>query len=458
MKNLTPANTTLLICSSPTAAHQPRPGKSIVIVVTSTSGYDASITSLRLADSVAGASNPLYEDFHGNLIYGNFDGNPQSTGTAAGQRTSMNLVQSIMMAYTRTKFISQYKMGVVLKMTHVSDLTICTVSFNSKLWLDLNLELTSSLNPNTRINWVIAENSPPESVLRLDSNDRRFTLIPSARFEKKIYASGSYHHAAGMNKTLAHIDSRYALFLDPDFFIIKDHWAREMIEHMQTNSLAILGVPWHPRWFLKNRYFPCVHCMLVDLEKIPLATLDFSPDYETIPGYKDNEEIQGMIRKSQRLLLRIFDPLKFRKRRYIGTSRDVSWRIYAHYFGNSYYRIECLQPVFRTQQDRLQYWLEKILPDRFSFIPKQPGYFTDEGFRERGLADLDSLGWEEFMWRKQPFGFHVRSQPKVTSNESMNFHYTRLVEFLNLSQLRNKASQVGRGAIRSNTCNASCRT
>ncbi len=324
-------------------------------------------------------------------------------------------------------------------MNNSFDLTICTVSFNSKPWLDLNFELTSSLNPHTRINWVIAENSSSESVLKLDNNDSRFTIIPGAEFEEKIYASGSYHHAAGMNKTLTHIGSRYVLFLDPDFFIIKNNWANEIIDHMQTNRLAILGVPWHPKWYLKNRYFPCVHCMFVDLERIPVATLDFSPDYETVPGYKDNEKVQGVIRKSGRLLLKIFDPLKFRKRKYIGTSRDVSWRIYAQYLDKPSYKIECLQPVFRLQQSRIQYGLEMLLPDRLSFVPKQKGYFAEKGFREAGLTDLDSLGWEEFIWRDQPFGFHVRSQPKVTSKESMDFHYTRLVELLHLLHSQNQA-------------------
>lgn len=201
---------------------------------------------------------------------------------------------------------------------------------------------------------------------------------------------------------------------------------------MQTDGLAFLGVPWHPRWFLKNRYFPCVHCMFVDLEQVPLATLNFSPDYENIPAYKDNEEVQGIIGKSGRSLLKILDPLKLRRRKHIGASRDVSWRIYARYFGNPQYKAECLQPVYRFERNNLQYRLEKLLPDRFSFIPKKEGYFTAKGFRERGLADLDGLGWEEFVWRDEPFGFHVRSQPKVTSKESMDFHHTQLLEFLNL--------------------------
>jgi hypothetical protein len=314
------------------------------------------------------------------------------------------------------------------------DLTICTVSFHSKSWLDLNWKLTSSRNPQAQLKWVIVENSPSDSDLKLASNDPGFTVIPGPEFEKKPYASGSYHHAAGMNKTINPVSTRYVLFIDPDFFIIRQNWINEVIAYMKVNYLAILGVPWHPQWVLKNRYFPCVHCMLVDLEQIPRTTLDFTPDYEQIPGYKDIKSLEENKKRAGKWLAHIVDPLKFRKRRYIGTSRDVGWRIYKRYFGDPRFKIECLQPVFHPRQSETQKWLEMCLPDRFSFVPKKKGYFTEKGFRERGLADLDSLNWEEFIWKDEPFGFHVRSQPKVTSQESMDLHYAKLIEFLNLFQ------------------------
>jgi hypothetical protein len=320
-------------------------------------------------------------------------------------------------------------------MPNYADLTICTVSFNSKPWLELNWALAVRQNPDFTINWIIAENSPPESTLKLAENDPRFTVIPGAVFEKRPHATGSYHHAAGMNKTLPHINSCYALFLDPDFFIIRTQWISAIISHMQANDLAFLGVPWHPRHVLKPRYFPCVHCMVVDLEKIPLAALDFSPDYATLPAYK-KPRTASVIGRALRLLRKRLDPFQLRERHSIGASRDVSWHIHARYFGHPYYRVECLQPVFRPRPSWLQYHLEKRLPDRLSFIPKKVGYFTENGFRERGLIDLDSLGWEEFIWQEQPFGFHLRAHPKMTSKGSMDIysHHARLVEFLKRPQ------------------------
>ncbi|MEK7324200.1 MAG: hypothetical protein AAB217_02955, partial [Chloroflexota bacterium] len=40
--------------------------------------------------------------------------------------------------------------------------------------------------------------------------------------------------------------------------------------------------------------------------------------------------------------------------------------------------------------------------------PKRAGTYAKQGFREFGLPDVTRYGWEEFIWRDMPFGFHVR--------------------------------------------------
>ena len=88
-----------------------------------------------------------------------------------------------------------------------------------------------------------------------------------------------------MNRTLPHIATRFALFCDPDFYIVHENWIHAVIQHMTERGIGILGVPWHPRWTHKVRYFPCVRCMFVDLELVPVETLDFTPDIDGMPGY-----------------------------------------------------------------------------------------------------------------------------------------------------------------------------
>lgn len=305
-------------------------------------------------------------------------------------------------------------------------LTICSVSFNSGPWLELNRQLTVALNPGAAFVWLVAENSPSHSTLRVLPEASGFQIIPGATFEQRAYGSGSYHHGRGMNETLRHVSTRYALFCDPDFYIIQADWIQAVLRHMQDRDLAILGVPWHPRWVYKSRYFPCVHCMFVDLAAVPVETLDFTPDIEGIPGYAraagDRASALGRIK--------LPDPLKLRKRRHIGMSRDVSWRIQHRYAGDPRVRTECLQPVFRPALSRLRRRGEGLLPDRWSLLPQRPGYFVERGFKDLGLPDLDQRGWEEFLWRGRPFGFHVRSQPKLKQQDSLADHLADVRDIL----------------------------
>ena len=305
-------------------------------------------------------------------------------------------------------------------------LTICSVSFNSGPWLDLNRQLTVALNPGVTFSWVVAENSPVDSSLRVSPELSGFRIIPGAAFERRAYGSGSYHHGRGMNETLPHIRTRYALFCDPDFYIVRAGWIQAMLRHMQEQDVAILGVPWHPRWVHKRRYFPCVHCMFVDLAAVPAETLDFTPDIDGVPAYART----AGDRASTFGRMKLPDPLKLRKRRHIGTSRDVSWRIQDRYADDPGVRIECLQPVLRSDLSRLRQRVEGLLPDRWSLLPQRPGYFAERGFADLGLPDLDRRGWEEFLWRGRPFGFNVRSQPKLKQQDSLADHLADVRDIL----------------------------
>ena len=43
-----------------------------------------------------------------------------------------------------------------------------------------------------------------------------------------------------------------------------------------------------------------------------------------------------------------------------------------------------------------------------SYIPKRTDYYTSYGFHELGYTDMSKYGWEEFLWKKKPFGLHIR--------------------------------------------------
>jgi hypothetical protein len=304
-------------------------------------------------------------------------------------------------------------------MSATDELTICSVSYRSRRWLELNRELTRRLNPGARLRWVVAENSPADSPERLPlHDDGELEVIEGAPVPQVAYGAASYHHGAGLDLTLPRIATRFALFLDPDFFIVRERWVGELLGHAREQKLALFGAPWHPGRLRKLRYFPCAHCLLVDLEQLPPASLDFAPGFDDPAAYAQSKG------RGKRSALRKLDPLGIARRRTIGTSRDTGWRIYERWRREPALRVECLQPVFRPAHWRM--WLERPLPDRLRLVPGRPGAFSERGFRELGWPDLASLDWEEFMWRGAPFAFHVRSHPKRRDPAALEGHYARV--------------------------------
>lgn len=304
------------------------------------------------------------------------------------------------------------------------ELTICTVSYESAEWLQLNLELVKRLNPDVRFHWLVAENSPPDSARRFYRCEPGFEVFEGAAYEGRSYGSASYHHAAGLNIITGLASTRYLLILDPDFFIIRRNWVEDIIAHMRSRNVAILGAPWHPKRPGKFRYFPCAHCTFIDLQKIRKDVLDFSPDYENDPVW---------IRDKKRRRSNVYSliaRLTFAKRRRIGVARDTGWRLFHRYGNDPSLNVECFQPVFQPKAGRRI--VDKVFPDHLSLTPKRRGYFSETGFTVHGLPDLQSNGWEEFLWNEAPFGFHVRCYPirSRKSDCSLDAHYRSVKDLL----------------------------
>ncbi len=304
------------------------------------------------------------------------------------------------------------------------ELTICTVSYKSTEWLRLNLDLVKRLNPDTRFHWLVAENSPSDSTTRLDRCEPGFEVFEGAAYEARSYGSASYHHAAGLDIITRLASTRYLLILDPDFFIIRRNWMEDIIAHMRSRNVAMLGAPWHPKRPSKFRYFPCAHCTFIDLHKIRRDMLDFSPDYEGDPAWISNKKHH---RSRVNSLIARFT---FAKRRRIGIARDTGWRLFCRHGDDPSLKIECFQPVFRPKAGRRI--VDRFFPDHLSLIPKRRGYFSETGFAVHGLPDLQSNGWEEFLWNKAPFGFHVRCYPirNGKSGCSLDIHYRSVKDLL----------------------------
>ena len=288
----------------------------------------------------------------------------------------------------------------------VADLTICTVSYNSADWINLNERLVNALNPDTNYHWIIVENSPRDSDKRIFTPMMpNMSILEGAEIEPDRYAIPSYHHGSGLNIGIQGVHTRYLLVLDPDFYIIQKGWIGSVLKYMLQNQIYILGAPWHPSRYKKWRYFPCAHCTFYDLKHINKDRLDFRPDYDAYPRL--DKKYKGL----QKKFFKLIDPLKLANRRLIGHSADTGYRIYMTYNKNSV-RNECFAPVFSPSIfSRL---FNKPFSDGMSLLPKKPGYYSEVDFAHAGLPDFRGVGCEEFFWNGKPFGFHVRSFPKLT--------------------------------------------
>jgi len=263
----------------------------------------------------------------------------------------------------------------------MSKLTICSVFHNDKTkkLLELNQKHTKDLNPKSEHGWY-------EWLVKDNTND-------IGDYDMKA----SYEVARALNELATQVKTKYALFLDSDFFIVRENWVQDVLDYMKKKNLMFLGVPWHPKWFKKIRYFPAEHCLFVDIRKV--GVLDFTPAPQ-------EHEVPLFVARLPIWLRNNLEP-----RYQIGTSRDVGYRIYRSYKS---YRNECFKPVFRPKR------IIPFIPDRFSYTPKRSS-FTKIGFKEHGLKDT---GFEEFMWKGKPFGFHMRgTQNKATAELARELLY-----------------------------------
>ncbi len=269
-------------------------------------------------------------------------------------------------------------------------LSIISVKFGSSLWLLQNLELIRRLNPDSQYDFFVVNNDSDPNF----KPSPEIKVLPAAPRVLKA-DKGSYHHAAALNSALPLVKTRFLLILDPDFYVIVPNWIEAVIDNMTAQGLACFGSTWHPRWTYQYRYFPSVHFMLFDLEKIPLETLDFTPDIGV--GWWDRTLSQSQIPASLKTILQI------------GTFRDTGSRVQRRYRET---KTECLQVHFDAQTARSGFdGLQKLslgLPDRLSMIPKRKNHFTSQSFLRGSSPYAYQQQWEEFFWQGKPFAFHLR--------------------------------------------------
>jgi hypothetical protein len=285
---------------------------------------------------------------------------------------------------------------------HLADgLTVCSVAFKARQCLDLNYELMRALNPGGMAlpTWLLFDNNdqPAEQM----GGDPRFEIVRPA---ERMGFMG-YEHALGLIALLATVRTRFVLFLDPDCFIVRPHWVRDVVGHMTAKELAFFGTPINPRRHNSYRYFPYLVCMFVDLARVPRRELALLPavwNFRDAVSYRLRDRVASVPRVGA-----LF--------RWLLTEKWLTnaWQLRARYAEHPIVKNECVQPVWDVNDTippgSLRRLLHDLTPASIAPVPKRPGYVSPVGFRAMGAPDLDALGWEEFVWRGAPFAFHVGS-------------------------------------------------
>ena len=116
-------------------------------------------------------------------------------------------------------------------------ITICTVCAEDFEIINKNISYIEK-NNEINIDWLITINqyfSHKENNLKSKSNIKYLKGFPSGEIE-----SISIDHSIGLNKTIDLIKTRYAVFLDPDFFILKKNSINEVLKYMKIKDLSFL--------------------------------------------------------------------------------------------------------------------------------------------------------------------------------------------------------------------------
>lgn len=295
------------------------------------------------------------------------------------------------------------------------NLTICSVVYskNHQLLLDLNYNFTKKINKNIKINWIAVDNSEKSERVNLDKS--KYNVIKGVKRNPIIKASGSYNHAEGLNQALKHVKTKFLLVLDCDLYIVKKNWIIEVTNYLSQNKLSFFGTPWHPKWFDKYRYFPCVHCLFINLKYIKINDLNFLPEIN---------ESSEFLKK----IIYYFTGLK--KRYHIQNSKDTGIKIFNKFYKSKIFKTESTKPVYILPTDfvgpknalgDLNIFIEKILPENLCYLPKKNDSYTTNNFKSYKYPNLHQFGFEEYIWDNKPFAFHYRGKKRDSNNFTKDF-------------------------------------
>ena len=302
------------------------------------------------------------------------------------------------------------------------DITGIVCYYNNPETINYMIDLSCELNPG--IQWLVETSQSPG--IKLTENAKQITgpYTPNLRgdnsgydkrygfFTSNLHERMTQIHAMGLNNLVEHINTRYVLVSDPDFFVFQP--LDDVIKYMDENDLVFFGAPYHPevidgvqssQYNEQGEYIQLPTCWhtIIDLKRFDKNNIDFYPGYpnHNVERYK---RMQPHIQCGSKLNLYSLD---------YNTETLVPSIKYS--FGNH----TCAEDMIKKYKLKPKHYTLKSIYDDYG-IEKNPDK----------LYHTNSL--EEYYWQGKLYGIHSRGRlrKKDFTNSSLDSKIKKLKKII----------------------------
>jgi len=289
-----------------------------------------------------------------------------------------------------------------------------------------NFEQIQKSNPDEILHFTLVNQDPSwnnfaSNVVLLNENR---ILVLQGKFEitdseKSLFtrARASLFHARALQLALQRVSDFKGLviFIDPDFYILRKEWVREIVE-MVSSGVTFIGAGYHPKHITSYKNFPTPFFLCFNTNSVAVDEVDFFPDPLQIEEHPEADQrttfTTKFLKKISRLLLPLTSEITWRFKE----SRDTGFALQQKFAKSKYY---CFKVAVKPEDVfiplflrwKIGRFLESFFfgKTRYSLMPLKKNY--TEVFK----SAVSNFDWDEYMFQEEIFAFHVRKSNTVSS-------------------------------------------
>lgn len=155
---------------------------------------------------------------------------------------------------------------------NMSDLTVCTVNYNTSKYIRFQDRILRGLASNDGFKRIIVDTSSSSDLSLLSGLPE--TEIASIDTGTRY---GSETHGFGVNWLIKHVNTEYALLIDPDAVLLLQNWDSLLKAELRDNCVAI-GTPYNPlQSHFRHQDFPNAICFFFRVEPVCKMNINWEP-------------------------------------------------------------------------------------------------------------------------------------------------------------------------------------